>query len=270
MEVIWDKELNDKQKRLLEEQINRFNQIKNSNIKNTDFKKDEKGKIVLQEGTLLHGTSFDIEKLKDIKENGILACEFLGKLEEDETFYCADFYRVPKTMKMQEYFDWCHESEQKGIIRMSKMECSRMPIRNQAGLVFIVNQNQNLKDLLSLDVYRDNEFTEEMKEVVNFEGIDNDRLYGSKERLSAILYGVPANMISGIWIGDYVRENEEYIEKLKQIFPESYIVDKEGSIIYEPVLDKDKKSWELTEEEKSKIGDIIPTQIKKGGEDRTR
>ena len=215
---------------------------------------------------MLHGTSFDIEKLKAIKENGILACEFVGRPEEDETFYCADFYRVPETLKMKDYFNFCYQSEYKGILRMSKIECNRMPIRNQSGIVFIINPIETLNNLVSLDVYRDNEFTEQMKGIVNFAGIDNDRMYGSKERLSAILYGVPPNCISGVWLGDNIKDDERNIIILKELFPQSYLVDKEGTVIHEPVINKDKKSWELTEEEKTRIKNLKlnQTESKKG------
>lgn len=234
---LYDKEVTPEQRKFLREQVNRFNEIKDSDIKRVGLKTDVDGKIILDEGTLLHGTSFDKTKLKSIKEKGIIGAEFHGECEELETLYCADFFRVSETMKMNEYSEFCRGRD-KGIYRGEK---KYLPVNSRSGgIAFIVNPSKDIDDLLAMDVYRDNIHTEDMKGIVNFEVLDSDRFYGIKDRLAAPLYGVPENAISGIWVGDDVKLDIDKIKFLEEQFPDVYIIDKEGTIIYDPSLRENK------------------------------
>ena len=120
------------------------------------------------------------------------------------------------------------------------MEASKLPARSQDEIAFIINaDNPELKELLSNDPYRDNgKKSEIMKEIVNFSGIQE--YYKDKQRISAVLWGIPENYISGIWVGDDVLKNKEMVEQIKKLFPECYITTKEGDIIYKG-LSQEKK-----------------------------
>ena len=51
---------------------------------------------------------------------------------------------------------------------------------------------------------------------------------------SSILYGVPANAISGIVMGDNLFKKSEIVDFISDLFPNSYIISKRGSLIYDP------------------------------------
>ena len=61
------------------------------------------------------------------------------------------------------------------------------------------------------------------------------------------MWGIPANYISGIWVGDDILEDSQKIEQIKTLFPNSYITTKEGNIIYKGI-NKDKTVLQSAEE----------------------
>lgn len=240
--MIRDKILNDEQEEVLTLQLKEYLRLKKMNInKKQCFSVGEDNKLILKEGTLIHGTSPSIETLNSISKLGILNSEYFNMKEDGETYYCADFFRVPEDMPMEEYFKFCKKSEitDEGV-RRAKMEASKLPARSQDEIAFIINaDNPELKELLSNDPYRDNgKKSEIMKEIVNFSGIQE--YYKDKQRISAVLWGIPENYISGIWVGDDVLKNKEMVEQIKKLFPECYITTKEGDIIYKG-LSQEKK-----------------------------
>ena len=63
--MLIDKPLTNVQKRILEDQIERYSKIKKDKTYFNNKKiLSEEGKIVLEEGTLIHGNYFDIDVLK--------------------------------------------------------------------------------------------------------------------------------------------------------------------------------------------------------------
>ena len=247
--MIFDKKLDKKQKEMLAVQLSEYLRLsKLKRIAKNQIEVDENGKLVLKEGTLIHGTVPSIDVLKSISKLGILNSEYFNRAEDNETFYCADFFRVPKKMTMEEYFNFCKETERtRDGAKKAKMEASKLPARSQNSIAFIVDiNNPDLEQLLRNDPYRDNgEKSDYMKQIVNFDAIKE--FYKSKERISAVLWGIPANYISGIWVGDDILEDSQKIEQIKTLFPNSYITTKEGNIIYKGI-NKDKTVLQSAEE----------------------
>lgn len=212
----------DTQKKILNEQINRFDKLKKEIIDNKGISFNEDGKVVLKEGTLIHGTSyFEPQKIANISKTGILTGQSLGIEEDGETFYCADFHRISKTTTMEEYNDHFTYKD------------ARTPFGHfrNSSIAFIISPDPKLDELLSYDCYRENTNESDItKSFVNEMGLPNV----DKEKLSSILYGVPSNAFSGIVIGDEIFKSEETIMFLIKLFPSCYITSKTGELIYEP------------------------------------
>lgn len=225
--------ISDIQKKILNEQINRFDKLKTQIIDNKGISINEDGKVVLKEGTLIHGTSyFEPEKITNISKTGILTGQSLGIEEDGETFYCADFHRVSKTTTIEEYnksFNYRDGRTPFGHFRNSS-------------IAFIISPDSKLDELLSYDCYRENTNASDItKSFVNEMGLPNV----DKEKLSSILYGVPSNAFSGIVIGDEIFKSEETVSFLIQLFPNCYITSKTGELVYEPTKFNEKEKIDL-------------------------
>lgn len=224
--------LSENGKKILVNQINRFNSLREQIIKTTTIVRN--GKIVFPEGTIFHGTRiYDqdaIKKLEGIASLGIITGQAVGLHEDGETFYCADFFRVQKDISVEEFQQ--QFEDRAGYTPFS---------RGNSSIAFIITPNPELDEILKYDCYREGTKESEIaKEFVNMAGLP--RTGAETESVSSILYGVPSNFISMIAIGDILLESKEIIEAIIKLFPEANIISKVGEIIYEPNMnDLDQK-----------------------------
>lgn len=208
------KTLNIEQINILKDQIERFNNLKNQERKVVEIK----DKIILPQGTLIHGTPCISKSLESISKTGILTGQSVGKEEDGETFYCADFHRVPEDMTLEHYnSDFSYID-------------GRCPFgkKGRGTLAFIFFPDERLSDLISYDCYRDGTPESEItKKFVNMSGIPIE----DKEKASSVLFGIPSNFINGIILGDkYI--NQETVSFLIKNFPGVFITRNNGELIY--------------------------------------
>lgn len=107
----------------------------------------------------------------------------------------------------------------------------------QIGIIFDGN-NQYVKELLKGDILnKDNVNDELAKSFVNeyyYSQFIKDRMNKDDfftDRESAILFGVPANLIEGILVGRNYEKNEKILKEIKQLLPNSYICNLDGKVI---------------------------------------
>lgn len=200
----------------------------------------EDGKLFLPEGTLIHGVRRKATKeyLESVKKYGLLGAEFLGEVEDLETFYCLDFYRVENDYSMEDYYNWYTSMETTGILKKKKPEFNFLPHYNEfvdsETIAFVVNNNPIFYNFLQYDYYRENETFPVMQQIANVGTVEKFK-ENMQDRLSCVLVGVPSTAISGILVTAKLAQNEEFINNLKREFPNSYIaLVKDGTMVYMP------------------------------------
>ena len=221
-EMIFDKELSDEQLELLKNQYRKFLALRQEkfDINQYQLYLDKDKKAYFPKGTLIHGTSASVETLRNISETGILACEFLGKVEDGETFYCADFHRVPCDTLVSVY-----DSE---FVPDWKTPFNRV----NNNIAFVINPSSKLGGLLYYDLL-DSKFDNnlEVRNIINTSAIPRGFLDENRGKGSAILGGIPANAISGIVIGDKLLEDDSFIKEIQNLFPSAYLITRNGNIL---------------------------------------
>lgn len=109
--------------------------------------------------------------------------------------------------------------------------------RVQIGIIFNGN-NDYAKELLKGDILVPNNINDtDVKEFVNsnyYERFIKDRnnkddLFTDRE--SAILFGVPSNLIEGILVGRTYENDEEILNEIKMLLPNCYICNLDGKVI---------------------------------------
>lgn len=222
-ETRFDKQLNAEDMSLLQDQWNVFNNLKQAVVfENPILRRKQEGGVDLPQGTLIHGTSYDLEKLQKIKELGIVSGELVGEPEENETHYCADFFRVPDNMSVSEYLEWCRQPISKGMLKTKRGEFNYLPVAGKTDnqIAFIVDTGDpRLEGLTRYDAYG-SESGKRMESIVNFLPRKTDS--EESRTTSAILVGIPSNFISGIIVSDLTSEEE--ISKIKNIFGEKTLI----------------------------------------------
>ncbi len=185
------------------------------------------GEIVFPEGTLIHGTGRFSEKVcESISKTGVLAGEFFGEAEDGETYYCADFIRIPHEQTLSEL-------QKSGIASAG----GRIPLGTNVDsldIAFIVEPSPMVDEVLEGDAYSD-QCDEIAKSFLNKKSSVVQTFTGERKgEAAAVVNGVPASCITGIVVGKRIEENDQVIEFLKKTFPGRYIVDGDGIIIHDP------------------------------------
>lgn len=222
-EAIFERELNDADKKLIILQWNLFNELKNEDIsENPLIKRIEHGDKPLLQGTLIHGTAFDLDKVTAILHDGILSGELVGIPEDNETHYCADFFRVPEDYSIEDYLKWCATPVSSGFLKIKRGEFNYIPTLDKPShqIAFIADTtNARLAGLLENDPYTPDGY-EKMQHIVNylFREVDS----AETRTTSAVLCGIPAKFISGVIISDDFSQEE--IDQLKMLVGSNRVV----------------------------------------------
>ena len=212
--------INVHQKQVLKEQKERFDKLKELPFKDCEVVLED-GKVMLKEGTIIHGISnFDVDKVDNIRKTGIVTGQALGIAEDGETYYCADFHRVSKDVSLEDY--------NKEFTYVD----GRTPFggKGKSTLAFIIEPNKDNEEILKYDCYRDGKEADFTRSYVNMYGLPVD----DYSKVSSILYGVPANQIVGAVLGEKLIEQKEIVEFIIKLFPNIYLVSPRGELIYKP------------------------------------
>lgn len=249
----------DEIQKFLAQQRKTYQRLRESKGKSNNLQVNKKtGEAIFDEGTLIHCASeCSYEKLLNIKDKGIMAGDFIGipEFNNQETFYCADFYRADQKMNSTNFFE---------RIRESDSHSCRSPFSEQwkhcLKLAFIINPNAELKDLMDTDMYKKQNSDHIMQKMLHL----LEKYMGEKNgQVSAIPYGIPSNFLSGIVVGDYLLQNEEYMRVLQQVFPDCYILTHQGKTFFNPALSKEENETQKNECLK-KLRQFRETQVQVG------
>jgi hypothetical protein len=219
-QAIFDKQLDADDMNLLQNQWDRFNRLRNIALsENPIMRRRKYGGPDLTQGTLLHGTQYDPDRLKNIMDLGVVSGELIGIPEQDETHYCADFFRVPENMSVAQYMDWCSEFIMKGSARMKKDEFNYLPAPGKMDYqmaIIVDTTNPLLNDILKYDAYD----AKSHKLMRGFTSNLVREVTASPSRAtSSLLVGIPGNFISGILASDSFSRNE--LHAIKDIIGKS-------------------------------------------------
>jgi len=219
-------------KKVLLNQKEKYDTLKQKLFKNNLVNYVIDGKVFLPKDALLHGTKYDTQKFKSIKENGILSSEFAMKKYDSyqETFYMADFFKnvSEKHLSIKELLSCENNSS---IHYLPSLVADSQ-------VAFIVNTDEEqIKQYLKTDLFSDNNsdlysfIDEEM--YFSIERRKHLHQYNYKLGQSSIPIGVPYSALCGIIVGKKLIENKNNeLDEIKKIFgKELFIISYEGELI---------------------------------------
>ena len=269
IEIANEKLNNSISKKIMIHQIDTYYNVKKElKIPNHKYKIGDD--VKLKKGTLLHGTYKNIEGLKEIVKDGLISSWFItgigskypssvGVWNLKKDYLLKDYINFYSggTARYFNQLDKKHETE---VIPYNEMpliinrikskgylvwgmeqtkEARFMPslIQNQVQIGIIFNGDY-AKDLLKGDILNPNKINDtDVKEFINewyYDKFIDDRKNKDDfftDRESAILFGLPSNLIEGILVGrDYEKDNK-MLNEIKELLPNSYICNIDGKII---------------------------------------
>ena len=267
--LVNDKISNFKTKEIMIRQIDNFFAVKKILLKHHTYNVGDL--VYLKKGTLLHGTYKNIDGLREICQNGLVASLFINdkiskypscvgvwNLKEDcllkdyINFYSGgtieykkmngeiiktsvipynEMKNVMSTIDTNLCFRWYMEQTKEARFLPSLVQS-----KVQIGIIFN-SDNDAIKKLLMGDILSNGISDEEVKEFVNpdyYEKFIKDRRNKDDfftDRESAILFGVPSNLIEGILVGKEYESNIEILKEIKKLLPDCYICNLDGIVI---------------------------------------
>lgn len=250
-------------------QIEKYDEAKSFKLAKHNYKVGDE--VILKKGTLLHGTYKNIEGLKEIVKDGLISSWFIdGRLSKYPSsvgvWNLKKDYQLKEYINFYsggtvKYFNQLDNNKETEVISFSdistlmnkviekgylawKMEQTKearfMPslVQNkvQVGIIFNGN-NDVIKELLKGDILSNGISDEDVKEFVNpdyYEKFIVDRKNKDDfftDRESAILFGLPANLIEGILVGREYEKDQSKLNEIKKLLPNAYICNLEGKVI---------------------------------------
>lgn len=189
-------------------------------------------KVLLKKGTLLHGTYKNFEGLNEIVENGLISSWFINGRVSKYPSSVDEMIKINELVREIDSHMWLMEQTKEARFLPSLVQD-----RVQIGIIFnadyairllecdILNpefiNDKNVKEFVNSDYYE--KFIKERKNKNDF----------FTDRESAVLFGIPSNLIEGIIVGRIYEKDENILKNIKTILPNSYICNFEGIIIKE-------------------------------------
>lgn len=229
--------------------------------------------VVLPKGTLLHGTYNNLDGLKEIVSNGLLANWFTGENRNSKYLGCVGVWKLKQDYNLKEYIDFysggtvnCYNiginKDKTFVIPYSKFdtflpnfikedytvwkmeqtkEARFLPslVQNSVQVGIIFNGNNNVIDSLMKGDILIPEYIND-KDVKPFvsesyyksfikERLNKTALFTDRE--SAILFGIPSNLIEGILVGRNYENDKKVLNEIKELLPDCYICNLDGKVI---------------------------------------
>lgn len=106
----------------------------------------------------------------------------------------------------------------------------------QIGIIFN-GQNDEIRELLKCDILSNSINDKDVKEFVNsnyYEKFIKDRKNKDDfftDRESAVLFGLPSNLIEGILVGRKYEKDKQILKEIKSLLPDCYICNLDGIVI---------------------------------------
>ena len=210
----------------------------------------------------------DNDKLKFISDNGFITPDLLYKYNKNQkTPLTIPVWNIQKDMSLEEYINLYSGATIKKILLDRTIETELIPynkidnyVNNLTGIwkwtleqtkenrfmpslsntnvqfAFIMNTlDDSLKPLLKNDIF-DLSFDKKIIKTFIPNFFLRDFIYSKRDdfttnRESAILFGIPANLIEGILVGRLYESNTQVLEYIKTLFPDCYICNLDGKVI---------------------------------------
>ena len=238
-------------------------------LSKTDYKIENKynvgDDVILNQNHLLHGIRDKVDLLEIFSDRGIVSNDYLTNEAASHAFiYNSGFWSVKSEIPLKEfiinysgmvakYDDKWEQVPYKKLDEFvekmrtsnawlwtaeSSMEIRFMPslAKDNNQIAFILDTTHPLATKLKENSIFKNAKLDEYKYSFIHEKAIKDFENGFKldafERADYIIFGFPKNCIEGVLVGRLVEKNQEYLKKIKELFPNCYICNLDGKVIY--------------------------------------
>lgn len=253
-----------KSKEIMLNQIEKYYKVKEYKVPINNYKIGDS--VYLKKGTLLHGTYKNIDGLKEIVKNGLISSWFIGD-RRSKYPSSVGVWNLKKDYLLKDYINfysggtimyYCENDNKSDVIsydnmknfidNVSNVDCHMWTLQQTKEARFMPSLIQNKvqigiifngllsKELLEGDILN-NVDDKSVKPFVNsqyykkfiIDRKNKDDFFTDRE--SAILFGIPSNLIEGILVGREYEKDNQILKEIKSLLPNCYICNLDGVVI---------------------------------------
>ena len=170
-------------------------------------------------GTIMYCGVFDELANKEVSKTAVISYDKMSNINEISQKYDCHMWLMEQTKEARFMPSLNQDNVQIGIIFNADL---------------IKKSNLLIGDILDKDTFND----DIVKDFVNlnyYEKFIKDRAKKDDfftNRESAVLFGIPSNLIEGILVGKTYEKNQNVLKEIKEILPDCYICNLEGVVIF--------------------------------------
>lgn len=241
-------------KQIVLDQIDRFYKANNITSPKNTYKVGDN--VFLKKGTLLHGTYKNLEGLTEIVKKGLISSWFIdGRLSKypssvgvwnlQNDYYLKDYINFYSggTIMYCGVFDKLANKEvsKTAVIPYDKMtnineisqkyDCHMWLMEQTKEARFMPSLNQ---DKVQIGIIFNADLVKDFVNPNYYEKFIKDRAKKDDfftNRESAVLFGIPSNLIEGILVGRTYEKDQNVLNEIKRLLPNCYICNLEGKFI---------------------------------------
>ena len=259
---------NEKSKTILISQINKYYELKKIKLSKNEYVIGDS--VLLKKGTLLHGTYKNLGGLKEILKDGLISSWFIGSRKSKypssvgvwnlkQDYLLKDYINFYSGGTVR-YYNHMNDNSETEVIPFDDMNSFIDKFISKDYLVWKMEQTKEarflpslVQDFVQIGIIFNSKYTKclldgdilnpkvindtDVKEFVNenyYEQFIKDRLHKDDfftDRESAVLFGIPANLIEGILVGRYYENDCSILKEIKKLLPNCYICNLDGIVI---------------------------------------
>ena len=211
-------------KDILLKQIDLFYAVDNQITKNRYNIGDD---VKLKKGTFIHGIFGELENFDFTIENGFISTDFTSEARPNKICNSVGMWNIQNNMLLKEYINQYSGftlSYLMGRGPSSKTISKLIPYHKFDEITEDINNNDEIWSYWG--PFLDYRYVDEF--------INNDRLNrnaSTTDRESAIMFGLPINLIEGVFVGRKIEKDNNALYYIKSKLPDCYVCNLDGKVI---------------------------------------
>lgn len=184
------------------------------------FKADEtRDFYMLPGGTIMYCGVYDENEKKEVSKTAVIPYGKMADINDISQKYDCHMWLMEQTKEARFMPSLNQDKVQIGIIFNADL------VKKSTLLIGDILDTNNFDDNIVKDFVNPNYYEKFIKDRAK-----KDDFFTNRE--SAVLFGIPSNLIEGILVGKTYEKDQNVLKEIKEILPNCYICNLEGTVIF--------------------------------------
>lgn len=170
-------------------------------------------------GTIMYCGVYDENEKKEVSKTAVIPYDEMANINDISQKYDCHMWLMEQTKEARFMPSLNQDKVQIGIIFNADL------VKKSTLLIGDILDTNNFDDNIVKDFVNPNYYEKFIKDRAK-----KDDFFTNRE--SAVLFGIPSNLIEGILVGKTYEKDQNVLKEIKEILPSCYICNLEGTVIF--------------------------------------